>query len=188
LPKRRLAVGKREVSKVFIFLVFLSFLITAGCGTTKHYARFEDNIYLKHYKSIEVYPCENVANVNPGFDVTELITQNIITLLQEKGFYVVNTPGENDLALKTKLLEYKRGNAFKRWLLPGWGSTVCSVEAELFDQTTGELLGKINSRRTISFGGAYSIGAWQTILKSVAKDIVNEIEKKIKQEELPRQQ
>ncbi len=172
---------KRKLNRTFTFLVFLSFLVMAGCGSTKHYARFEDNINLRDYKSIEVCTCENVAAVDPGFDVTGLITKNIITLLQEKGFYAVNTSGENDLQLKTKLLEYKRGSAFKRWLLPGWGSTVCSVEAELFNNK-GELLGKINSRRTISFGGGYTIGAWKTILKPVAKDIVSEMEKKVKQE------
>jgi len=83
------------------------------------------------------------------------------------------------VVLKSKLTEYEAGNAFGRWLLPGLGTTVCTVDAELLDKTTGALIGRMQSRQTVSFGGAYSIGADNYICKRVADDLIREIDKKI---------
>jgi len=83
------------------------------------------------------------------------------------------------VVLKSKLTDYEAGNAFGRWLLPGLGTTVCTVDAELLDKTTGALIGRMQSRQTVSFGGAYSIGADNYICKRVADDLIREIDKKI---------
>jgi hypothetical protein len=85
------------------------------------------------------------------------------------------TPGStgDHLIINTKIVEYDEGDAFKRWLLPGWGSTVLSLHCELKDSQSGSIVGNADARRTVSFGGAYTIGAWKTIFASVAKDVVN---------------
>jgi hypothetical protein len=84
--------------------------------------------------------------------------------------------------LKSKLIEYEPGNAFGRWLLPGLGTSVCTVDAEILEKGTGALVGRMQSRQTVSIGGAYSIGADTYICKRVADDLIKEIEKKVKAE------
>jgi hypothetical protein len=44
----------------------------------------------------------------------------------------------------------------------------------------GENVGLVRARRTISFGGAYTIGAWRTIFASLADEIVSELRSKIR--------
>jgi len=88
-------------------------------------------------------------------------------------------PAGEHLILTSQIVEYEEGDAFKRWLLPGWGTTVLSIHCELKDSATGKLLGAVEARRTISIGGAYSIGAWRTVFASVAKDVVKELRAKI---------
>ena len=37
------------------------------------------------------------------------------------------------LELSAEIVEYTKGDAFKRWLMPGWGSTVLVVRGALTD-------------------------------------------------------
>jgi hypothetical protein len=75
----------------------------------------------------------------------------------------------------SKLVEYDEGDAFKRWLLPGWGSRVLSLHCGLRDTASGKMVRTADARRTVSFGGAYTIGAWKTNFASVAKDVVSDL-------------
>jgi hypothetical protein len=50
-----------------------------------------------------------------------------------------------------------------------------SLHCELTDSVGGQKVGSVDARRTVSFGGAYTVGAWATIFSSVAKDVVNEL-------------
>lgn len=89
------------------------------------------------------------------------------------------TGGEgNKLVLTGKIIEYEKGNAFKRWLLPGWGSTILSVQCDL--KESERLVGSAEARRSVSIGGAYTIGAWRTIFSSIAKDVVKDLRKQIR--------
>jgi hypothetical protein len=42
-----------------------------------------------------------------------------------------------------------------------------------------QLVGSEQARRTVSIGGAYTIGAWRTIFNSIAEDIVDDLREKI---------
>jgi hypothetical protein len=85
------------------------------------------------------------------------------------------------LILAAQILDYERGDAFKRWLLPGYGSTVLSVRGELTDTADGRLVGSFEARRTVSIGGAYSAGAWRTIFGKVAADVADDLEEAVKE-------
>jgi hypothetical protein len=60
-------------------------------------------------------------------------------------------------------------------------TTVCTIDAELLDKNTRALIGRTQSRQTVSFGGAYSIGAGKYICQRVADDLIKEIDKEVKQ-------
>ena len=81
--------------------------------------------------------------------------------------------------LDCKIVEYDKGNAFKRWLLPGWGSTALSIECNLREGSL--VVGTIEVRRTIDVGGGYTIGAWRTVFKTVAEDVAKELGAKLPQ-------
>ena len=78
---------------------------------------------------------------------------------------------------KSKIAEYNPENAFKRWLLPGWGSTVLMIECDLMD--ANELIGSVKARRSIVIGGGYTIGDWKDIFGEVSKDVATNLRKKI---------
>jgi len=71
------------------------------------------------------------------------------------------------------------GNAFKRWLLPGYGSTILEVDCEL-KAPDGTTAATIHHQRSVFAGGVFTIGAWKTIFGSVASDIADELEARLK--------
>jgi len=100
-------------------------------------------------------------------------------LTAEKLLWNDTTPKK--LVLDSKILDYDEGNAFKRWLLPGWGATVLTIQSDL--RQDGQLVGTVDAKRTVSAGGGYTIGAWKTIFDNIAGDIVEDLREKIPQVE-----
>ena len=86
--------------------------------------------------------------------------------------------GDNaKLTLNASIVEYNKGSAFKRWLMPGWGSTDLIVHCDLKDGTN--TIGTVQAKGTVNWGGGFSVGAWKDIFDSVAKDAVRDLSKKI---------
>jgi hypothetical protein len=129
-----------------------------------------------------VIPVINETGKDFKFDVADKLTQNIKSKIRKKG-YVVNDETEakdSVLIIKSSLVTYEPGNAFKRWLLPGAGKTRATVRTSLIDKMTGKSIGEIVIAEEVVAGGLFSVGANKWILKIVAKGISNEIDKKIK--------
>ncbi len=83
--------------------------------------------------------------------------------------------GAPDLVTKNvNIIEYRKGDAFKRWLLPGYGSTVLVVEATLLD-AEGNVDATAQANRSVDAGGGYTIGAWKEIFEDVAADLVADL-------------
>jgi len=159
----------------FLILAGVLFAV-AGCGSVAHHAEFEPQYSEKAATSkIEVGPVTNETGATLEVDVSGMFTQALTEQLQsQQMLWESATPGDH-LIISTKVVEYDEGNAFKRWLLPGWGSTVLTLHCELKDSVSGKMVGTADARRTVSFGGAYTIGAWKTIFASVAKDVVSDL-------------
>lgn len=67
--------------------------------------------------------------------------------------------------------DYAPGSAFKRWLIPGWGSTKLSVKAIIVDEKNKKIA-DIPVEKYIDAGGGFTIGAYKYIFDDVAKEIV----------------
>ena len=80
--------------------------------------------------------------------------------------------------LNLKILEYEPGNAFKRWLMPYWGTTILKANYELVYQNEVILTGSAVEK--IPAGGGFTIGAWKYVFTDVAKFIVSDIRMKIR--------
>ncbi|SOB57515.1 conserved protein of unknown function [Pseudodesulfovibrio profundus] len=58
-------------------------------------------------------------------------------------------------------------------MMPGAGSTVLKVSSQVRESEI--LIGNIETKNTIDAGGAYSIGAWKSIFRDAAIEIVKEL-------------
>jgi hypothetical protein len=171
---------KRSYWGVGIFapvcLLMVLSLAASGCGAVSHQAQFEASYAPKADTRIEVGPVTNETGKTFDVDIPKMFTDALTEqLTDDQLLWGGGSQDVSHLVITTKIIDYDEGNAFKRWMLPGWGSTVLSMHCELKDSTSGKLVGSVDARRTVSFGGGYTIGAWRTIFASVAKDVVGEL-------------
>ena len=158
--------------------LFLSLMALAGCGATQFTSGVPATFVFRPGDKIELLPIENATGGTLSFPADQIFNQEMAKLLRERDLFS-NPPHElASFTLRPKLIEFEEGNAFKRWLLPGYGSTVCTIHADLLDRKTGAVVGDLRARQSVSFGGAYSIGANEYICKRAAEDLIREIDKK----------
>ena len=157
---------------------FVFALALTACGATNFESKLPEKLGLQPGQTIELLPAENVTGKTLDPPADQIFNEYMAGLLRDRKLLNIS-PEPAALVLKPKLIEYEPGNAFGRWVLPGLGTTVCTMEAELLDKNTGALVGRMESRQTVSFGGAYSIGADHYICKRVADDLMKNIDKKL---------
>ena len=157
-------------------LILLLMVIVSGCGSVNHKLSLLEDYTLPPLTKIEVGKVTNETDKTFDFDIEQILTDAFAEVLRKEKLLPVG--GEDHrLVLTSRIVEYEKGNAFKRWLLPGWGSTVISLEGDLRD--VDQLVGSFQARRTVSIGGGYTIGAWRTIFASIARDIVKDLNKQM---------
>jgi hypothetical protein len=153
--------------------VALLALLASGCAT-RHQVTLEPNAVLEPPVAIEVAePVDRSPEPEPG--VPMLVSVTLSKELARRQLQWSSGAAGQHLLLRVQVLDYQRGNAFKRWLLPGWGSTVLWLRGDLADSERGTLIGSFESRHSVSFGGLYSVGAYQRIFERAAADVVDDI-------------
>jgi len=80
--------------------------------------------------------------------------------------------------MDVNIIEYRMGDAFKRWLWPGYGSTILVIEANLLD-AEGNVDATAQANRSVDAGGGYTVGAWEKIFEDVAADLVSDLKASI---------
>jgi hypothetical protein len=170
----------RKISLSVMFLFFIIMFVASGCGTAHHALDFQNNYMPKADAKIEVGPVKNETGENFDIDIEKMLAAALAdTLRREELFWEGKEASK--LTSNCKILEYKKGDAFKRWLMPGWGSTVLSVKCDLLDGNV--IVGIINARRTVDGGGAYTVGAWEKVFGQLSGDIVMDVQSHIKQKQ-----
>ena len=164
------------IKVILIFTIFLSVLLSVGCGAVKHSVDLQEDYAIKADAKIEVGEVTNGTGLTFDIDIEKLLADALEESLREEKL-LSTIPGEPKLIITSKIVEYKPGNAFKRWLLPGWGSTVLMIECDLMD--ANKLIGSVKARRTVAIGGGFTIGDWKDIFRDVSKDVVKDLRKKI---------
>lgn len=162
------------------FRVFFLLLLT-GCGATQFNSGIPADLKFGAGGKIELPPIQNATGGRLTYPADQAFDEYMTKLLQER--HLLSAPPHESavFVLRTKLIEYDEGNAFTRWYssFTSHGASTCTVHAELVDRKTGGVIGELRSRQTVSFGGAYSIGAYAYICKRVADDLIGEIDKTI---------
>jgi len=156
--------------------------LAIACGTVKHSARFDDGFLPAKGTLIEVGVVKNETGRTYDIDIEEMLRTALWEALWNRQLLAQGESTTERYVLSSQIIDYDRGNAAKRWTLPGWGATEISVHCDLARADGGALVGSVDARRTVSVGGAYSIGAWKTIFKRVSKDIVEELSAKFEKQ------
>ncbi len=167
-----------------LILFFLLTLLVAGCTTgriSKSMVRWTKGISLAEYKAFEVIPVSNETGNTYDFNVTDLITQEIMSNLKDKGYVITeeSSTEKNVIIIKSRLLVFYSGVNIKRLVLADkLGTPQATVKTSLIDKRTGKVVGLI---MTHEGGGRFSAGANKLIL-NIAKAITKEIDNKFKVE------
>jgi hypothetical protein len=155
-------------------------VLLAGCGAANRTVRLEDGYTLKQGSRIQAGNATNVTgNTFEEIDIEKAFKEELDKSLVKNGLNGAGSDAGKSFLLPCKIVEYEQGNAFKRWLLPGWGATALSVQCDLREIPGERTVGSVEARRTVSAGGGYTIGAWKTIFTTVADDVSMEISSKI---------
>ena len=156
----------------------LTMLFAVGCGTVEHKVSLEQGYRVQPGTKVDLGPVTNKTGQNFDINVEQMLKNALIKSLTDRNVYWTSDPAPK-LILTTDIVEYSKGDAFKRWLMPGWGSTALVVRATLTD-TNNRNVGAVDAKRTVDAGGGYTIGAWQTIFRDLAEDIVTELAEQVK--------
>lgn len=155
-------------------VLILSVLILVACGTAEHSVRVEDQQAFRVDTTIVVGSVSNKTGESFDVDIEAMLRNAMIDeLKKEKLLGQQGDPGV--VSMDVNIIEYRKGDAFKRWLWPGYGSTVLVVEATLLD-TEGNVDATAQANRSVDAGGGYTVGAWKSVFDDVARDLVSDLQ------------
>lgn len=99
--------------------------------------------------------------------------------LQKKDLLAAATPSPGDFVLNLDVTDFRPGDPFKRWVVPGWGCTVLAIKGGLWEQDGRKLVAEIDHQRSVAAGGLFTIGAEHYILNDVAHDLASDLKVRI---------
>jgi len=154
-----------------------SVLMLAACGTVEHSVRVEDKQAFRADTKIVVGEVANKTGESFDIDIEAMLREAVTNeLTKESLLGQQGVPGV--VSMDVNIIEYRKGDAFKRWLWPGYGSTVLVVEATLRD-IEGNVDATAQANRSVDAGGGYTVGAWETIFENVAGDLISDLKENI---------
>lgn len=163
--------AKEICMKSLLYIFPLLFLV--ACGTVEHSVRVEDPQAFGVATKVLVGEVANKTGESFDIDIESMLRDAMINeLAKEK---LLGQQGGRDMVtMNVNIIEYRKGDAFKRWLWPGYGSTVLVIEATLLD-AEGNVDATAQANRSVDAGGGYTTGAWKEIFEDVAADLVADL-------------
>ncbi len=122
--------NKKRLIQRFFHVIFIGvlLLIITGCGSVQHNVSLQNDYIPKPETKIEISMVTNETGEQFDVEVEKMLADAFAEALREENLLWTGGEGHK-LTLSSKIVEYQKGDAFKRWLLPGWGSTVLSEVA-----------------------------------------------------------
>lgn len=157
------------------FAILLAFLILCGCSTSSNFKRVNPDVALPSQSTFfigEITDNSNYVTDKPDEDAVFLMRNALLDELSK-----AKLVGDG-YKINVVIHEYRPGNAFQRWLVPGWGQTRLNVKAEIFDKE-GREIAVIPAERSVAAGGGFTIGAWKSCFRDVAKEIVKQLQREM---------
>jgi hypothetical protein len=154
-------------------LLIFPILFLVACGTVEHSVRVEDQQAFGVDTKILVGEVANKTGESFDIDVEAMLRDAMVNELAKEN--LLGQQGTPDLvSMDVNIIEYRKGDAFKRWLWPGYGSTVLVIEATLLD-AEGNVDATAQANRSVDAGGGYTTGAWKEVFEDVAADLVSDL-------------
>jgi len=161
-----------RILQLIVMILFLT-----ACGTVEHNVRVTDEQAFRPETKILVAEVSNKTGETFDIDVEQMLREAMIKeLTRENLLGKAGDPGL--ISMNVNIIEYRKGDAFKRWLWPGYGSTVLVVEATLLD-AEGNVDATAKANRSVDAGGGYTVGAWKKIFENVSADLVSDLKANI---------
>jgi hypothetical protein len=148
-----------------------------GCTNVQHQVKLNKDYIPKEDVSIKVAEVVNDTGFDFDIDIEEMLADALEDQLLEEDLLWLGDK-EPALFMESRITGYKKGSAFKRWMMPGWGATELSIRCELKDDKD-KLVGSALASREVVAGGGYTIGAWKTVFKDVASDVAEDLRDQI---------
>ena len=158
-----------------VFIVLL-LVVASGCGTIQHKLVLEKDYQPKPDAKVTVGKVSNDIGKTYDIAIEDMLKKALVDALSDEELLCTD-PQKCSLMTNCRILAYEKGDAFKRWLMPGWGSTVLSIQCDLLDSDCK--VGIIEAKRTVDAGGGYTVGAWEHVFNHIAFDVVQDIKEKI---------
>ena len=142
-------------------------LVVVGCGTTTA-INVPEGKKLNIIGALSVEKPTNKLKIDlkdkddPDFDLLSTLKTNLESELKNRCFKVAKG-GRGKYVLKTAILKYEPGSAFKRWLVPGWGATKLQTKSTLVHADNGKTVAEVNFDGNVTAGGGYTMGAYKYI-------------------------
>jgi hypothetical protein len=155
-------------SPIYFGLAFISLL--SGCSTTSNIAVL-DEAALQSEFSIDTVEVTNNTGQVFDIDIEAMLTSALVEELNSQG---LSLKSGFPYSLDVSIIQYEKGNAFSRWLVPGMGATILSVEARITDEEDN-VLTQSQATRSIGAGGGYTIGAWRRVFGEVADSLIDDV-------------
>ena len=105
-------------------------------------------------------------------DIEAMLAEAMTEALKQEGLLASGVE-TSYLTLNVEIIEYAKGDAFKRWVWAGYGVTILEIHCDLLEGD--QVIGVADARRTVDSGGGYTVGAWKYIYGQVAEDVVQDI-------------
>ncbi len=153
--------------------------ILAGCASAPTKPTVESDLLPREGAVVELGSVSVKAGEKFQVDAPGMLRDAFERALTEEKIKWSGDPATDLFLLDVQIVDYEMGNAFKRWLLPGYGSTILAVKGELKEVESGALALSFEHKRGVYAGGAFTIGAWRMIFQSVADDIARELKIRI---------
>jgi hypothetical protein len=160
-----------------ILLLIVPILFLTACGTVEHNVRVTDEQAFRPDTKILVKDVSNKTGETFDINVEQMLRDAMVNELTKEN--LLGKVGDSGvISMNVNIIEYRKGDAFKRWLWPGYGSTVLVVEATLLD-AEGNVDATAKANRSVDAGGGYTIGAWKKIFENVSADLVSDLKANI---------
>lgn len=166
-----------RINTAVIFLIGFLSIGPWGCTNVQHQVKFNKDYVPGENVSIKVSKVVNDTGMTFDIDIEEMLADALEDQLLEEDLLWLGGKVPV-LIMESRITGYRKGSAFKRWLMPGWGATELSIRAELKDDKNN-LVGSAIASREVVAGGGYTIGAWKTVFKAVARDVAEDLRTQI---------
>ncbi len=165
-----------KIKKLNLVIIAIGISLLCSCATNSKLNFVDSHINLPITAKYKIGEIKDSSNFVSEEDI------NIVKLMRDALFNKLSKLNLIGTGYKINIviIEYKPGNAFQRWLVPGWGETYLKIKSTIIDPDGSEIV-EIPVERSIAAGGGFTIGAWKACFDDVAGEIVklikNEMEK-----------